>query len=244
MNRLVCSVFMLMSLTGAVMAKSTDLIAGLKIDYTKSSMAQVNNYLNKGVDVPGFGAGVSVMMDVQMTATPFLYLGVRSGYIYSTPVNSSYDHMLYQQTTTINASLIPIMVGMNLNLVLPNTPISILLGTYGGYGVALGSLQNDISALGQTATCIQPYRGGHLMGELTSAIVFKWSSKLSLTINGGYRAANVAKMVQSKDVTFGGIPPVSFPIGNKGDVLKDTDGSDLAFDYSGFSLGAGISISF
>jgi hypothetical protein len=217
---------------------------GVNVDYTRVAMHQVNKELNKGVNVTNLGSGFTGMLEFHIALVPFLMVGARAGYLHSLPASASYNYVLYNQKTTINASLIPLEAGLSANIKFPATPISIMAGVYLGYGFAFASYKNDISASGGTATFTRPFNGGRFMGELPAAVNFKLASALSLNINGGYRFAKIRQMVQSHDVSYNGISGVSIPVGAKGDILKDSDNNDLVFDFSGFNIGVGLSLGF
>lgn len=217
---------------------------GVDIQYTRVEMAQVNKQLNNGTSVRMLSDGIAAMGYFEIVLTPFLLLGVRSGYIYCLPGVAAYNYILFNQTTTINASLIPIEAGVSVNIDLPEAPISLKVGVFAGYGLAFGSIKNDISALGQTATFTQPYNGGSYIGEATASVSYNFSPVLALSINGGYRLANIPQMLQSEDVSYNGIPGITVPIGAKGDVLKDSDNKDMAFNFSGFNIGLGLNFGF
>ena len=217
---------------------------GVTADYTWTTMDQVNKQLNKGTKVTPLHSGITGMLEFDIVLVPFLMVGARGGYLYCLPASASYNYVLYNQTTTINTSLIPVEAGVSAITELPATPISITAGVYGGYGFAFSSFKNDISASGRTSAFTQPFSGGNFIGEVLAAINFKVSSAVSFNVNGGYRLAKIAQMLQSRDVNFNGIPGVSVPVGAKGDILKDYNNSDLAFDFSGYSIGIGLSRGF
>jgi len=225
-------------------ASSKKMRIGVDVNYTRVAMKQVNKQLDRGGDVTNFGPGISGMLDLDLFLTRFLFVGARAGYLYCLPAEAEYNYVVYNQTTTIHASLIPLEGGLSANIELPSVPISLMAGVYGGYGFAFASFKNKINALGQTETFIQPFNGGGFVGELLAKINLKLSSAVSLNVNGGYRLAKIARMVQSEDVDFDGIPGLSIHVGEKGDILKDSDNDDLAFDFSGFNIGAGLSLGF
>ena len=217
---------------------------GADIDYSNVAMDQVNNQLNKGGAVTKAGPAISGMLSFDIATIPFIMLGARAGYLYCVPSGATYNYVVFNQKTTINASLIPLELGVSANADVPTTPLSGSAGAYFGYGFALASINNDISALGQTATLNQPYNGGGFVGELVAAIRCKLDPIFSVNINGGYRLAKISQMIQTQDVSYTGIPGVTIPVGAKGDVLKDSDNADFVFDFSGFTIGVGASIGF
>jgi hypothetical protein len=207
-------------------------------------MGAVNKELNKGTNVTEVNGGVSGMLDFDLSLAPFLLVGARAGYLYDMPGSASYNYVLYTQTKTLNAALIPVEVGVSANVDVPSLPISLMAGIYGGYGFAYASVKNDINVFGQTSTYTQPYDGRGMVGELLASVNFKLNSALSFNINGGYRVAKVAQMKQTQDVSYNLIPGVAIPVGSKGDVMKDSNNNDLEFDYSGLNLGVGLSIGY
>jgi hypothetical protein len=217
---------------------------GVDVDYNLVAMDQVNKQLNKGTKVTNLNSGVSGMLDLDIAVAPFLMIGARAGYLNCAAGSANYNYLVYDQTTTINTSLVPLEVGLSTDFAIPATPISIMVGAYGGYGFAAASIKNEYNLLGQTATVTQPYTGGGFVGDLLAALNIKLLPALSLNINGGYRLANISQMTQSQDVSYNGIPFTSIPVGAKGDVLKDSDNNNLAFDFSGFHAGAGLSLGF
>lgn len=219
---------------------------GINLDYNLINMAQINKQLNKGNNVTALDSGISGMLDLDLVLAPALMLGVRAGYLYCLPGSASYNVVpLLNKKTTVNASLIPVEAGLSLNFELPEMPISLMAGVFGGYGFASVLFNNNyIPSVGSTVSVSEPYNGQGYIGELVAVLNLKVVSSLSLNINGGYRMAKITKLVRSEDVNNNGIPYVTIPAGKKGDVLKDSDNNDMAFDFSGFNIGVGMSAGF
>lgn len=217
---------------------------GLEVDYAKVAMDQVNTELNKSNSVTAFSSGFSGMLNVDVVLIPFLMVGARAGVVYCQPGSAKDDYIIYKQTKTIEALLIPLEAGITANLEIPSTSITLMAGVYGGYGVAISSVKNDLTLLGQTATFTQPYDGGNFIAEAIASVNIKILTALSINVNGGYRMAKIAQMKQSADVNYTEIPGLTIPVGAKGDVLQDSDSKDLAYDYSGLSIGVGVSLGF
>jgi hypothetical protein len=217
---------------------------GVDVDWVWTAMDQVNKQLNRGENVNNLHSGFAGMLNVDIIAAPFLMIGTRAGVIVSQPASAKYDYVIYNQTTTIKTSMIPLEAGVSAIFELPTTPLSIKAGIYGGYGFAFVSFKNDIDAFGQTTSFTQTFNGGSFVGELLATVNLKLSSALSLNLNSGYRVAKVSKVEQSENVAYSGIPGVSIPVGAKGDILKDTDNKDLEVDFSGFNIGVGFSVGF
>lgn len=216
---------------------------GFDIDYTMPAMDQVNTQISSGGnDVVEINAGIAGMLDIEVAMAPFIMAGIRGGYVYCFPGSASY--LLDFNNQTVNAALIPVEIGVSTNFDLASTPISIMAGIYGGYGFAMASYENNYDILGVTAKSIQPFDGAGFIGEFMASINYRMESGLSVNINGGYRLAKIMQLKQSSDVTYTDSLGFSHTAGEKGDVLKDSDNNDLAFDYSGFNIGAGISMGF
>ena len=211
---------------------------GFTADYTMSVMSQVNTELNRGTGVTAIGPGVSGMVNLDVVLLPVLMAGVRGGYLYCMPATAIYLAGTVKET--FNASLIPAEAGVTANLEIPNMPLSVMVGAFGGYGYAMSSVKKDIIG---NVSYTQPYTGGNFIGEVVGTINYKLSSSLSLNINGGYRLANITQLTQSEDVTYT-LVGVPVSAGAKGDVLKDSSGKTLAFDFSGFNAGVGFSLGF
>jgi hypothetical protein len=217
---------------------------GASLDYTWIDMDEVNNELTKGGSVTSADNGLVAMLDLKIGISPFLMVGARTGYLYCQPASASYNYVLYNQKTTVNSSLIPVEGGLSANIQIPGSSISLSAGVYGGYGFAFSFYKKEIGALGQNANFTQPFTGGGFVGELITAVNFKLVPALSINVNSGYRLANISQMEQYEDVNYIGITGISIPVGKKGDILKNSDNKDLAFDFSGFSIGAGVNIDF
>ncbi len=216
---------------------------GASVDYTILSMEQVNNDLGKGTSVTKLNSGIAGMLDLDVILAPFFMVGARTGYIYCPPASVTHN-FVFSQTTTINAALIPLEAGVIVNFGVPATAITLMAGAFGGYGFAAASYKDDFNLLGLTGSVTRPYRGQSYIGELIGAVNLKVSDGLSVNVNGGYRMAKITQMKLTTDVNYTGIPFVTYPVGKKGDVLKDADNNDLAFDFSGFNIGVGLSLGF
>ena len=209
------------------------------VDYTTAAFGAVNSELNKGTNVTVFGGGVAGYANLDLALLPILLVGVRGGYMYCMPAAADYLFGAFKETD--NASLVPLEVGVSVNLELPSMPVSVMAGVYGGYGLANASYKIDNTVLAQTYT--QAYSGQSVIGEILAAFNFKLSPGMSLNINGGYRVAKIAKMTLNEDVNYTilGIPVSA---GKKGDVSKDSNGNNMEYDFSGLNIGAGISMGF
>lgn len=247
MKKLLAVMLLAGTFAAAVCAEETKITVNqttrvtIDVDYSVVAMDKVNTELNTGTNVTTLSKGLSAMLNLDLAIVPFFGVGVRGGYLYCMPASANYVLSIAKQT--INASLIPLEVGANVNLELTSVPVSLMAGIYGGYGIANASYKSDYNALGQTVSFTQPYDGNAIVGEVLATISFKLASALSLNINGGYRLAKVTKLTQSEDVNYS-VLGVTIPAGKKGDVLKDSSGNDLVYDYSGLNIGAGISMGF
>lgn len=216
---------------------------GFDVDYTMPAMEQVNSDLNDGgSSVAEINAGIAGMLDIEVALAPFIMAGVRGGYIYCLPGSASYLFDTYKQT--VNAALIPVEIGVSTNFDLASTPISIMAGIYGGYGFAMTSYKTSFDVIGVTGEYTQPFDGAGFIGEFMASINYKMESGLSVNINGGYRLAKIMQLKQSADVNYTNSLGIPLTAGEKGDILKDSDNNDLAYDFSGFNVGVGVSMGF
>lgn len=217
---------------------------GVDVDWAWSKMDDINKQLNKGENVNSLHSGFAAIGNFDVVATPFLMIGARSGIVFSQPASAWYNYVVYNQKTKIRSYFIPIEAGMSALWELPSTPLSIKAGVYAGYGFAFVSFEHDIGVTGQASSFTQPYKGSSFTGELLATLNLKLSPVLSLNVNSGYRLAKVIRMEQSGNVNYSGIAGVNVPVGAKGDILKDADNENIAFDFSGFNIGAGFSVGF
>jgi hypothetical protein len=216
---------------------------GAEVDYTIAAMDQVNVRLNSGgSSVTKLGPAIGAMLSLELAPAPFIMGGARLGYIYCMPASATYNFGTDKQT--LNAGLIPVEVGLSTNFEMLPAPIAIMAGIYGGYGFAGASYKNDYDIAGVTASSTQKYDGSGFVGELIASINYKLFTGLSLNLNGGYRMAKIAQMKQSENVSYNDSLGIQHSAGAKGDILKDNDNKDLAFDFSGFNIGAGVSLGF
>lgn len=216
---------------------------GLDIDYTMPAMNQLNAQLNDGgSDVTEMNAGVAAMINIDVAMAPFIMVGLRGGYIYCLPASATYLFGTIEQT--INAGLIPVELGVIANFGLPSTPVSLMAGIYGGYGFASASYETKYDILGVTAESVQPFDGAGFVGEFMGKINYEMVSGVNVNLNAGYRLAKIMQLKQSKDVSYTDSLGISHSAGEKGDVLKDSDNTDMAYDFSGFNIGVGVSLGF
>lgn len=72
----------------------------------------------------------------------------------------------------------------------------------------------------------------HRIKRLQSELVsYQLCSGASVNINSGFRYARVPQMIQAENVSYSGIPGITVP-------------DSLVFDFSGASIGAGLSLGF
>lgn len=216
------------------------------IGYSTVSMAKMNDvvqdfvspYKEAGATVTlnKFGSALSFGGMVGYGINPNLTVAAKVGYLYCFPitVDISYDAGGgdgLKISEKISASLLPLMIGVNYSFPVGET-LSIGLEGFVGYALAYAAdeFKGEVTFLGNTTSdsYIIPLEGSGLAIELGANGEYKLSSALSLGLVASYRIANIAEMKASKDVTAesGGT------VANKGDVLKDSDGNPIPFDYS------------
>ena len=208
---------------------------GIDGGYTSVAMKKMNDKIAKADKFTKFGNGIYGDLKLDFGIMPFLNIGPKVGIIYAFPASMEASAFSTTIKENINALLIPVMAGLSTSIGIPGAPFSINGGIYGGYGFAIvtsgvefGNLRYDI-----------PYDGGGFVGDIKAGMEFSLMPFVSGTINLGYRIANIEKVKVSNDVVVSGTT-----VEKKGDVLEDSDGNPMPFDYSGFIAGVGITIGF
>jgi hypothetical protein len=219
----------------------------LDVDFVTVTMTQANDALvGNNPGYTSFGGGFSGVLDLGFAAYPFLLLGPRVGYLFCLPANFEKDFGGgIHKKTSMGASIIPVEAGGRLRFVLPFTSAGISVGAYGG--VCFAHVQNNVkvtNTLSQEANYIEPYDGFGFSGEVNAAIELKLAKGVDFNVNAGYRLAGVPSVKQSADAYY------TFPLGspvlvsNKDNLLRNSVGAIVPFDYSGLNIGVGISLGY
>jgi len=81
-----------------------------------------------------------------------------------------------------------------------------------------------------------PMEGGAFVAEIAAKAAFTVADNTAITLDLGYRLANVAEIKASKDIDSMNI--------KKGDVMKDADDAAIPADYSGLIANIGVKFGF
>jgi len=157
---------------------------------------------------------------------------------------------------TVDASLIPLMVGGRYSTKITDK-ISLLGRVYLGYGLAnyksvkkseligtyfLSSITNLKSGVKidnslQSSQNVEVPAGGlGFVVEISADVKYAITPNVSLGVNLGYRLAKIDELKATKDVP-------EFDV-KKGDVMKDENGKTIPADYSGLTIGVGLTFKF
>lgn len=208
---------------------------GIDGGYTSVDMKKVNDEIAKAEKFTKFGNGIYGDLKLELGIMPFLNIGPKVGIIYAFPASMESSALSMTMKSNINAMLIPIMGGISASIGIPGAPFSINGGIYGGYGIAIVTTGSEMGNLRYDV----PADGSGFVGDIKAGLEFSMIPFVSGTINLGYRIANIEKLKVAKDVVVSNIT-----VAEKGEVLEDSNGNPLPFDYSGFIAGIGIAIGF
>jgi len=230
--------------------------------YTSLTMQNVNNdnqtkvnNINATPDLSAkcdkLGPGYYAALDLNFAVLPVLMFGPRVEYIGSFPAkftetgNLSLNIPGYGTesgsgsiTDNFGVSLLPIELGFSYKLGFPLVPISFKAGVYGGYALAFAytSTTESIGPYASPAINV-PYTGGAFVGEALASVDLSVAPFVTLGLNIGYRTCTVPQFKVPNDVTVDGVT-----VATKNMTIKDVNGNDLAYDFSG--LVAGIALNF
>lgn len=225
---------------------------GVSGGYAYANMDQLNNAMEEAkkdaeaqggtASVQKFGNSIFVNGDIGIGIIPFLHIGPRVGMQYVFPVESTTDIAgILKETTKISSMLVPLELGVTLNLGIPLSPISITAGGYAGYGLAYGlqeTTTTDILNVLPEVSYKIPYNGGGFMADVAAAIEFNIAPFINLSINAGYRYA----LIENLNVTSKVEVPGYFTI-DAGEELASAGGK-MKVNFSGILAGAGLNIRF
>jgi hypothetical protein len=190
--------------------------------YTTVAMGEVNDRMSAvtGADVTKISSGYYIAADAGISVFPFIKLVPRVEYIAANQgaVKTT------GSSTTIDTNLVPLELGLATDVSLPLTGLSVRGGVWGGYGMATAMTANTVSGV----TITNLYQGNAFTAEVLGALRYDIIPLTSLSLELGYRMANIPKMTDSA-----------------GNTQKKANGvDDLPFDYSGMNVGLGLSVGF
>jgi hypothetical protein len=180
----------------------------------------------------GFIAGINAGYNI----LPYLPVGLKIEYIsaFAADFSAHVDTGLgtIDETGSYSASIIPVMVGAAYNYALQGMPISLDGGLYFGLGFAGGA----VNATAAGVSMNENIGGSAFVVEISADAKYHFSPTMSAGLVLGYRMANVSQMAATEDNSTTGV--------KKGDVLKDSNGNAIPYDFSGLNINALFSIEF
>jgi hypothetical protein len=209
-----------------------------------------------------FGSGIFLAVDAEYEVLSGISIGPKIVYLSCSQAKLTAELPamtgIINIEQTVDASLIPLMVGGRYSTKITDK-ISLLGGVYLGYGLAnyksvnkselIGTyfmssitktnlkagLQKDNSS--QLSQNVEVPAGGlGFVGEISADVKYAITPNVSLGVNLGYRLAKIDELKATKDVP-------EFNI-KKGDVIKDENGKTIPADYSGLTIGVGLTFKF
>jgi opacity protein-like surface antigen len=207
-----------------------------------------------------FGSGIFLAVDAGYEVLSGISIGPKIVYLscsqakLTAEVQSFFGIINIEQT--VDASLIPLMVGGRYSTKITEK-ISLLGGVYLGYGLAnyksVEKSEKIISNYGFSITNLKssvkmdnslqpsqnvevPADGLGFVGEISADVKYAITPNVSLGVNLGYRLAKIDELKATKDAP-------EFNI-KKGDVIKDENGKTIPADYSGLTIGVGLTFKF
>lgn len=211
---------------------------GVSGGYSYSSMEDLNNYWKTAKEasdntgtaatISSFGNSIFINLDADFSTMPVLQFGPRLGFQYVFPAEYKGAEQIVPTVwvnidTKTDAYLFPIMFGANMNFGIPAMPFSLTAAAYGGWGIAY--LAEDTTYNGSPPFTTL-YNGGGLMADLSAAFEFKVLPFINLSINTGYRFADISSMKVVKNVTIP-IPNNNITI-NTNNPLSDSSGKQIS----------------
>ena len=234
---------------------------GVNGGYSYSSLDSLNTYWEKvktdaaantfgaGANWKGYSNGVFGNIDADINLNQNILLGVRTGLQYIFP--STYTGarlinlppLLWVPTeTSIDNFLIPMMAGLSLYLPLgdKDATVALTVGAYGGYGLAYCAQNTRYNG---SSPFLALYGGNGFMADISGAIELKLLPFFTISLNGGYRMANMSnfKNVKSISAIIPGYGLYTIP---SNDPFNDNSGKPVNVDFSGINIGAGVNLRF
>ncbi len=218
--------------------------------YTYASMAKVNSVLqndqnaaNGGILNTGSNA-FYVALDINFPVFNGIKIGPRIEYINVFEGNYKDVNTTWgvNDWDDFGASMIPIYLGISYSYGFGDTPLSVAGGIYGGCGFANGYRNINVTLLNvNLASGDIPLYGSAFAGEILLSGDYNFSKNISLSLNFGYRLADVSQMQASNSVYISNKITI-----NKGETLKVNlnSGDNISFDYSGVLAGLSLRFGF
>jgi len=251
MKRILLTLFTVTALSFPLYASL--LHVGVNAGYAYASMEDLNNSWedakeaakNDGRDatISSFGHAIFVNADLDIGLVPIISFGPRVGFQYVLPV--TYEESVYIDPVTatvkeeFNAMLVPVLFGAAANIGLPGMPFSLTAAIYGGYGFGFASrgveLPSGTPYLTKYSTL---YQGGGFMADAAAAVEFAVLPFITLSVNLGYRWADISEMKAVDKIDIPGVITV-----DAGELPKIGD-KPVSYNFSGINAGLGLNIRF
>ena len=235
---------------------SDSLHIGLSGGYSYSNMEELNEAWEKAKDAAGttqnasyteFGNAVWGNLDISVVFSEPFAAGIRSGGQYVFPavftetLDFNYNGSTYTAEIvdrTFYAVLVPAMAGFSAKFKIPDTETGIVLSAYGGWGFAYAAEQYE-SALVPGYSFAIIYEGGAPMADVSAAIEIPVFPFMLISVNAGCRFAEISGLKSKESFDIPGYGTIETGAG-----LTDIDDKDIALNFTGFNIGAGINIRF
>lgn len=190
--------------------------------YTTLAMGELNDLIAKASPANNtqIKSGFYVTADAGITLLPFLKLSPRVGLI----AGSQGKTTGLLSETTIDTMLFPMELGLAADISIPLSGLSARAGVWGGVGMA--TLATGTKTAG-VLTNSAYYSGNGFTAEALAALRYSIVPFLSLSLEAGYRLANISKVADSN-----------------GKDLKKNATDAAAIDFSGANVGGGLTFSF
>jgi hypothetical protein len=189
------------------------------------------------LDYSKLGYGIVVGGDLGFEVISGLSIGPRIEYIYCFPLKLNLKGEILGTTVvdgefTVNASLIPVMFGGVYSVSLMDN-LFLDVDLYLGWAFASASSisQDKLSGTSQEI----PMAGSGFAADIAIGIRNEFTKGVGVGFNVGYRYAKIPEMKATKDVDSGV---------KAGDVIKDSQGNPLPFDFSGFNFAISFNVAF
>lgn len=195
--------------------------ANLAGGYTTLAPSSLNDQISGtgSSAVTPINSGGYVALDAGISLLPFLKIDPRVSAVFAGQGKSTFGTTAY----TVDGNIVPLELGVSADLGAPMTGISIRAGAWAGYGMATVTVGSDNGGVkGSTL-----YQGSAFTAELLGAARYSLAPFLSLSLEAGYRLANVTELTE---------------VGGK--AWKNSKNDNVGFDFSGANLGGGLVFSF
>jgi hypothetical protein len=198
--------------------------------YTTLSLNNANINSISGGYVVGVDLGLTLIKDLPLS------LGLRFELIGSGQGNYTGElGNLVSASYTIKDTLIPVMAGASYSFAIPESPVEISADVFAGYSFAKATITDNLTPGFED----QAFSGSCFTLDIGTTISYQISEPVSAGLTLGYRLANVASMSADKNVDLNFVTHM-----NKGDLLKDSGGSAVPFNFSGFNIGLKVDMKY